>query len=253
MSDVSTLLDNYWSWLKDNTHVRSIEDWYEITTPYLDRHNDFVQLYAKQDGGRFVLTDDSYTLSDLEFSGCKIDSPKRQKLLETTLNGFGVALNGKALETTATAQTFALKKHSLVQAILAVNDMFYLARPHVRSLFVEDVEHWLDVHEIRYSPQIKLAGKSGFDHLFEFLIPKSKTQPERLLRTVNHPDRDTAQGLIMSWIDTRETRPVNARAIALLNDQESAVSQSVREALSNYSIDAVLWSERESRLDEFVA
>ena len=90
MSDVSTLLDNYWSWLKDNTHVRAIEDWYEITTPYLDRHNDFVQLYAKLDGGHYVLTDDSYTLTDLEFSGCKIDSPKRQRLLETTLNGFGI-------------------------------------------------------------------------------------------------------------------------------------------------------------------
>ena len=112
MSDVSTLLDNYWSWLKDNTHVRTIDDWYEITTPYLDRHNDFVQLYAKLDGGHCVLTDDSHTLTGLEFSGCKIDSPKRQKLLETTLNGFGVALNGKAQEAGARFPTTRLTPFS---------------------------------------------------------------------------------------------------------------------------------------------
>lgn len=253
MNDLNTVLDTYWTWLRDNTHVRTVGDWYEITTPYLDRHNDFVQLFARRDDDHFVLTDDSQTLNDLEFSGCKIDSPKRERLLRTTLNGFGVVLNGKALEAKANEKTFALKKHNLVQAMLAVNDMFFLARPHIRSLFVEDVESWLDLHEIRFSPRIKLAGKSGFDHVFEFLIPKSRNRPERLIRTINRPDRDTAEGLILSWLDTRDSRPPASQAIALLNDRNSTVGQGVRDALTSYSIDPVLWSERDSRIDDFAA
>lgn len=253
MSDLATLLNTYWDWLRDNTHVRALDDWYEITTPYVDRHNDFVQLYARMDGDRFHLTDDGYTLTDLEQSGCRIDSPKREKLLAVTLNGFGVSLRNRAIETWATRDNFPLKKHSLVQAILAINDMFYLARPHVRSLFIEDVESWLDLNEIRYAPKVKLAGKSGFDHLFEFVIPKSKAQPERLLKTLNRPDRNNAEGVILSWLDTRETRPRNARAIAVLNDEESGVGTTVVDALTNYDIIPVLWSKRNSYVPELVA
>jgi hypothetical protein len=52
-----------------------------------------------------------------------------------TLNGFGVGMNQDALEVHATAQTFPLRKHNLIQAMLAVNDLFYLAKPIVASLF----------------------------------------------------------------------------------------------------------------------
>ena len=37
------LLNQYWKWLKEKTTLRQINDWYEITTPYLDRHNDYLQ------------------------------------------------------------------------------------------------------------------------------------------------------------------------------------------------------------------
>ncbi len=49
----------------------------------------------------------------------------------------------------------------------------------VLSLFYEDVVTWLDLHEIRYTPKVKFTGKSGFDHLFDFVIPKSRSSPER--------------------------------------------------------------------------
>lgn len=61
-----------------------------------------------------------------------------------TLNGFGAKLNpNQAIEVTATAENFALRKHNLLQAMLAVNDLFYLAKPVVESLFYEDVVTWL--------------------------------------------------------------------------------------------------------------
>jgi len=90
MSDVQNLLEKYTKWLKDKTAIREIKDWVEITTPYLDRHNDYLQIYAGKDGDRYLLSDDGYIINDLEQSGCKLDSPKRQQLLNMTLNGFGV-------------------------------------------------------------------------------------------------------------------------------------------------------------------
>ena len=253
IQDIQKLLDDYTAWLRDKTSLRQLDDWIEITTPYLDRHNDYVQIYARKANGAFILTDDGYTIDDLEQSGCKLNSPKRQDLLKMTLNGFGIQLNGNALEVHATPDNFALRKHNLVQAMLAVNDMFYLAVPMVASLFYEDVVGWLDLHDVRYTPKVKFSGKTGYDHLFDFVIPKSRKQPERIIQTINHPKRDTAQVVAFAWIDTKEVRSPDSKAFALLNDSEIVISSSVTDALKSYNVQPVFWSKREEVREELAA
>jgi hypothetical protein len=245
MTEIETLVEGYWRWLRDRTAIKQVKDWAEITTPYLDRHNDYIQIYAKRANGGFVLTDDGETLLDLAQSGCALDSSKRQGLLKTVLNGFGIEQQEGALNAHASADNFALRKHNLIQAILAVNDMFYLASPMVEAIFFEDVAAWMDLSEIRYTPRIKFAGKTGFDHMFDFVIPKSRQQPERIVRAINNPNRSTAQTLILAWLDTRELRPENSVAFAFLNDNERPISTSVTDALRSYEITSVPWSQRE--------
>ena len=257
--DIPGLLDQYWKWLKDKTTLRQINDWYEITTPHLDRHNDYIQIYARKSDAGFLLTDDGYILDDLEMSGCPIDTPRRRELLATTLRGFGVdlvenhRLKNHRLEVKADSANFAVRKHNLLQAMLAVNDLFYLAQSTVAGLFIEDVAAWLDACDIRYTPEVTLKGKSGYDHRFNFVIPKSRTYPERLLRTVNRPDRNIAQAVVFSCIDTREIRPSDSLTYAFLNDDDQSVSGSVHEALRNYDVRPVLWTQRETVREELAA
>ena len=253
IQDIQLLLGCYSVWLKDRTSLREVGESVEITTPYLDRHNDYLQIYAKRANGGFVLTDDGYVLDDLEQSGCKIDSPKRQAMFRTTLNGFGVQANGMALEVKANQDNFSLRKHNLLQAMLAVNDLFYLVSPAVASLFHEDVTAWLDISDVRYTPSVKFTGKSGYDHRFDFVIPKSRAQPERVLRAINRPNRDTAQAMAFSWIDTKEVRAPEARAYAILNDSQHMVSDSVLDAMRNYEVYPVPWSHRGEALNELAA
>jgi len=253
IEEIQHLLDSYSAWLRDKTALRQIDQWVEITTPYLDRHNDYLQIYAKKANGGFLLTDDSYTINDLDQTGCKLESRKRQDLLKMTLNGFGVQLDGNALQVHASPDNFSLRKHNLVQAMLAVNDMFYLAVPMVASIFYEDVVAWLDMHEIRYTPKVKFTGKTGYDHLFDFVIPKSRRQPERIIQTINRPSRDTAQSVILSWIDTKEVRSPDSRAYALMNDAEQPISSSALDALRSYDVRPVPWSEREQLREELAA
>ncbi len=253
IQDIQSLLDAYYVWLKDKTALRQIDRWVEITTPYLDRHNDYVQIYARRANGGFILTDDGYTIEDLEQSGCKLGRGKRQDLLKLTLNGFGVQTEGKALQVHASPDNFAMRKHNLVQAMLAVNDMFYLAVPMVASLFYEDVVTWLDVHDVRYTPKVTFTGKTGYVHSFDFVIPKSRQQPERIIQTINRPNRNTAQAVVLSWIDTKEVRSPDSRAYALLNDSEQTVSPGVVDALRSYDVTPLPWSQREDVREELAA
>ena len=253
MRDIQHLLDAYHAWLKDKSVLRQIDEWVEITTPYLDRHNDYLQIYAKRANGGFLLTDDGYTIGDLEQSGCKLESKKRQELLRVTVNGFGVQLENKALQVQAVPGDFALRKHSLIQTMLAVNDMFYLAAPLVTSLFYEDVVTWLDVHDIRHTPKVKFSGTSGYDHLFDFVIPRSREAPERIVRTVNRPSRQTAQTIAFAWLDTKAVRSPESRAYAILNDSDQPVSQQVVTAIRSYGVSPVVWSDREEVRAELAA
>jgi hypothetical protein len=254
VQEIEKLLGEYRAWLKDKTTLREVNDaWVEITTPYLDRHNDVLQIYARQENGGYVLTDDSYIIHDLEASGCNLNTEKRQDLLEMTLNGFGVKLNREALEVHATPDTFPLRKHNLIQAMLAVNDLFYLAKPVVESLFYEDVVAWLDANDVRYTPHVKFTGTSGYDHRFDFVVPKSRRQPERVLQAINRPARDNAESFILAWLDTRQVRPPESKAFAVLNDNEQPISGSVLDAFRNYQIRPVPFSQRAEVVSELVA
>ena len=253
IDEIRHLTDSYYSWLRDNMDLLAIDDFVEITTPFLDRHNDHMQIYVEATTGGYLLSDDGYTIADLEMCGCNLDSPKRQALLKTTLNGFGVRNANDELQVTATTDDFAQKKHNLLQAMLAVNDLFYLASSTVASFFYEDVLAWLDAADIRYSPRIKLTGKSGYDHHYDFVIPKSNTQPERVLMTINNPDRNAFQRVGWLWQDTQQARPSKSHAFAMLNDTQQVVSGNVITAFQNYGVHPVPWSERESVREELAA
>ena len=251
--EVQQLMHEYTTWLREKTTLRQIAQSVEITTPFIDRHNDYIQIYAQKTEGGYLLTDDGYTINDLELSGCKLHTPKRQELLTMTLNGFGVQNTNNSLQIITSPENFALQKHNLIQAILAINDLFYLAEPMVTSLFYEDVVAWLDLHDVRYTPNVKFTGKSGYDHMFDFVIPKSRRQPERILRTINRPSRDSAEAAAFSWIDTREVRSSESKAYVILNDSEHTVSSNVTEALLKYSLRPIIWSMREDVQQELAA
>nr|WP_211306832.1 DUF1829 domain-containing protein [Acidiferrobacter thiooxydans] len=254
IDDIQKLLDNYTRWLRDKTVLREVgSDWVQVTTPHLDRHNDCLQFYVRREGNGYLLTDDGYIINDLIGSGCPLDSPKRQELLKTTLAGFGVEMDDEQVLMKATPENFSLKKHNLIQAMLAVNDLFYLASPYVASLFYEDVTQWLDLADIRYTPKVKFTGKSGYDHMFDFVIPRSRQQPERVVQAISNPKKDSAEALVFKWLDTKETRTPESRLYTFLNDGVSAVSHSVVDALRNYDLVPVLWSQREQAREALAA
>jgi len=254
INEIENLTQEYFTWLKDKTILKELEGWVEITTPYLDRHNDYIQIYVKKENNKFVLSDDGYIISDLIQSGCDLNTQKRKELLRTTLNGFGVKqLKSGELLVHSTSENFALQKHNLIQAMLAVNDLFYLATATISNLFLEDVIEWLDNNGIRYIQNTKLAGESGYDHLFNFAIPKSKKYPERLLRAINLPSRDNAESFAFAWIDTKKVRPSETIAFSILNDQEYKISNSVTEALDNYGITAISWAQRNKFVSQLAA
>jgi len=123
MNECKDLVNAYIEWLRQKISIEEINGICEITTPFLDRHNDHLQIYIKKSDGGLILTDDGYTITDLKLSGCELTTGKRRQFFYSILNEFGVRLIGDELIIEAKPENFPQKKHNLIQAILSINDL----------------------------------------------------------------------------------------------------------------------------------
>ena len=251
----NSFIELYIAWLKNNMKEQILETelgkYTQISTPFLDRHNDHLQIYIKQqEDGSLLLTDAGYTINDLDMCGCDVmSSEKRRNILMTILRGFGVQINGEEIITTANYSNFAQKKHSLLQAMLSVNDMFVLSRAQVQNLFFEDVQTFFDINSVPYIMNAQFSGSSGLSHTFEFSIPSTGKKPERFVKTINEVTGDKINSTLFSWGDIKDSRRQGAQLYVFMNDSERKVRSDFTNALEVYGVHPVLWSSRDNYID----
>ena len=241
--------NGYLSWLKEELRIGQLDSSCVISTPFLDRHNDEIEIYVEKRGDAIWLTDDGYTLNDLRHSSVALDTDKRQRHLRSIIQGFGIRSEGDELCVSTTPKVFPQRKHNLIQAILAVNDMFVMGEESVLQLFKEDVEKFLKDKNVAPFRDFKLAGYSGFDHKFDFAIQPRGNKPEGVIQTINHLTKDRAASLAFMVSDVeRERGKGNLAAYAFINDSDGSVNSEHLSALSLYGIKPIIWSKRESEV-----
>ena len=254
VDDVKRLLDDYWKWLRDSTVLKADgNDWAVITTPFLDRHNDFLEIYVRRDGDGFLLTDTGAVIQDLEMSGCPVIKTRKEKLLRT-VRGFGVSLDkDDALCVHCTSQDFGQKKHALVQAMLSVDDLFYIVESgKLTPILTTEVSDWLTSKRIRNAPEVSIPGRSGLMFKMDFLIPASDKAPERILKVYNSLSTNNAKMAMLAKVETESARPVLSKYFAVTNDSREP-NPEVASALNSYDISILPWHRRDDFIEELSA
>ena len=145
--DIKKLIDEYTSWLNKEITFEQVGEYYEITTPYLDNANDYLQIYVKQDGNDIFFTDDGATLQGLKAAGFQL-TPNRKNYLQKILTRYGIQLKGNELSAKAPVKIFAQKKHMFIQALIRIDDMFSVTKTRVSSFFMDDIQSFFESREI---------------------------------------------------------------------------------------------------------
>lgn len=251
--DIQKLIDEYSTWLKSEITFEKVGEYYEITTPYLDNANDYLQIYVRQIGDEIFFTDDSATIQHLKMSGFSFNST-RNAHLQRILNQFGVTRKDDELICKAPVMSFARRKHLFIQAMLRIDDMFSAPKAKASPIFLDDIQDFFAEKEIFYSDNVQFTGVSGFSHNYDFLLQRSKTKPERFCQAVNTPNRSNMSNILFAWNDTKPSRKADCLLIVILNDQNT-VTRGIEDAFKSYNAEVVRWSERnsESNLALFAA
>lgn len=116
-------------WLKDNMMECKVKsNITEITTPFLDQHNDFIQIYIVELGeGLYKVTDAGYTVCDLQLTG--IDEQfllAEGQSLQKILNKYSVNFEASTDELYVDCDGSHLPavQHQLLQCILHLIAVF---------------------------------------------------------------------------------------------------------------------------------
>lgn len=250
---IEELRDIYNSWNNSNLKLLDKGEFIEITTPFFDIHHDLLQLVLiKGNNNSFVLSDDGYTMNELELLGIDFNkSDKRKSFLKTTLNIFGVQLNTSTNEFMVSFQKleeYPSKQLNLLQCILRVSDMLMTSRNSVTSIFYQEVMDYFKEKQIINTANIGFPGKSGNDNKFDFVIPQFGQKPEKIIKTINTPSSDNYRYALLSFIDIRDYRPDSSQII-LANDLHKKISTKFKSSFENYNIQVLAWSDKEVWID----
>jgi len=241
-------IENYLEWIRKNVFLTKLaEGKWLIETPFLDRHNDYIEIYIiSKKNENYLLTDDGYTLSDLKSAGMEISSPKRKELFSTALNGLGIKFSEKTKELYIETDLVEIgkNKHKLMQAMLIVNDMFMLSEPNVATLFKEDVIKYFRKKGIPFNYDVKIVGTSAYEHNIDITLPIIKNRPETFIKVINTPIKSNAELAIFILNDIRQVRK-EIKTTIIYNDGEK-VQRGFTEAISAYNIQSIAWSNIDS-------
>ncbi len=124
----NTLIDREIEWIKNNSSIHKFpekKEVLELTTPFLDRHNDYIQLYIISKNNNLIITDDGFTYADLVMSGIAVNNIKTKQILEKISQNYNVVIGqDKELYINTTSNTLIESKHKLIQAIVLINNLF---------------------------------------------------------------------------------------------------------------------------------
>lgn len=228
----------YLDWLRQNIEQYEVSpNVFRITMPFLDRNNDNIEIYVlKDEDGCYTLTDDGQTLSELKLTGFNLQgNAKRKAILDTILRAHAVTLStDEELTVSCNREDLPLRKHMLAQCIQKVSDLFYLSRPNVQSIFLDDVRTFLDDNNIRCMQNVSFVGISTLTATYDFAIAGTQELPDRLIKVVNTLNTDYAKSIIFNWNDTKQNRKHDSVLYAFIFDEEKAPSSRALTTLTQY-------------------
>jgi len=246
---IDKLIDDYYKFLRDRTVAITDTgtDWAVISTPFIGAFNDNIEIYAKKNKDKIILSDDGITLKNLELQGVSIgNSPKRREILEKLLLNYGIKCEKDELIVEATEANFAQKKHNLMTTIFEINDMYVLSKPSASSFFKEDVKLFLDERNVIYTPEFISKGRTGLEFAFDFQI--AHKDREIVIKSFNSLSKANVPKFLFTWDDVKSVREhvSNKKVIGLafVNDEEKGVEPEYIDALKSRNAECVLWSGR---------
>jgi len=241
--EIDALVNSYWKWMKDRTILKTVKDgWVEVNTPFMDRHNDGLQIYVRKVGDYVEITDDGYAISDLESSGCSLKTDKQVSFLNKILNTNGVKLDDGSLYMKVPMSEFPSRKNDFITTMQQIGDLYTTSKGNVYSLFSDEIALWLESKDMYPHRNIKIQGTEGITYSLDFLFARVKNAPEKALQAIGTPTKHNVSWVIVMNEGLSKNR--NIQMHIMLNDERMSqrMKKEVTLLSNSHGLHPHLWS-----------
>jgi len=120
------LINDYFNLLKKEMDTALIsEDLFVITTPFLDKHNDLIDVYVKLlPDEKVIITDKGETFNNLKQDGIVIGDENFMEKIDFVIYGLSISIDNDELILHANTTNFAQKFHNFIQTIIKIDSLF---------------------------------------------------------------------------------------------------------------------------------
>lgn len=250
---LETVRNEYIKWIRDNTHFsNALNNAIEISSPFIDSLSENIKLYIEPHSNNFKVTDDGYTIWNLESLGSPIrKGSQRFFMLQSIVDRYNISYDedNKELFIYADQKELGQAIHSLLQSTLTISDLLQINKKTIKNLFFEEVSKYFEENEDIFDPfpDIEIQGKSKLTHRFDYLM-NVKNKEKKLVRLVNNLDQVQLERVLLSWQDTSQQRTKrykeNLSMVVLVNDANRPISDKFDEAFRQYDIESIEFSNK---------
>lgn len=252
--DIGTLQETYQQWATKKMKFVELDTSILIETPFLDMHHDKIELFIENTGKSYRITDDGYTLDELDTLGIDIKKSKnRSTFFKKLLQNFGVSydsINDELFIIFDNLNDFPIMQHRLIQCIIQISDLLFTSRSNVVNLFTEELAEFFLDHDIPIDQGASYRGKTGNDILFDITIGKTRESSPKAIKAINNPISSAYESPLLSIIDVQPLRKETEFYI-IANDQDNIVSCKFVDSIQAYNIPVLKWTEKESWISLF--
>ena len=118
------------NWYKESVICAPNDGYMEVTTPFLNSHNDLITIYVIKEGNGFLLTDDGETIGGMEDYGYKVEWDFLERIARMT----GCYLYNYEIRVKATENELGFKVNQLANAIMRISSMELAGNFNVKGI-----------------------------------------------------------------------------------------------------------------------
>lgn len=174
MEKIDTLVQKYIQFFSNSIKVEKLNYGYAISVPLLDRHNDCLEFYVDfNDDGTIHLTDDGYTLDELETYGIKFNkkNTKKNTYFNTILNVNNIKINDNMeLVKDFKEEDFAFETQLFIQGMINIGDFYLTDNKGTQDNFFDKLESILINLSLPYKKDVTLKGNNKVSTTFNYRI-----------------------------------------------------------------------------------
>lgn len=202
----------------------SVNQYIRIETPFLYPDGDVIDIFYKEEGEDFILTDLGETLAWLQMqSVSQRKSSKQEQLIKDICLTHGIELRrGMLMVRLKQSDDLAEAIIRLSQATLRVSDIWFTFRGRAGESAIDEVEDLLQNHHIPFERDPEITGRSGRVWTPNFLTRYS--QHKSLIYVLSTGNRAAARTIAArtsaAWHDLSDLKvePEAPRFISLFDD-----------------------------------